>query len=309
MLLISEIVRANLIKGNRFGIELEVEGSSGRLLGYDFPKFVTERDGSLRDGGAEYVLAKPLTLTPAIAAYTNIYDKLVNDKYVKNKGKAGIHLHLNVTDLTPLQVLTLYCILVSVEDIMVEMYDETRRNNLFCLPVSVADGLVDSILDCIQVFGIGGNELWRKLSNYRYANINIASVVKNGTIELRGLESMASPAKVAIFLTMLDKAKKLCLKYDTPLDFIQSLSEQGAEQVCAELFGDEYLPYYDESKCFKALRCVQEIAYRVAEIPVAQEVPEEVRAFRLPRMLVEDFELRFGDVDEEADEDEDDDEW
>ena len=119
------------------GIEIEVEGQ-------DLPHVVsrywrTERDGSLKAAEAfEYVLKRPVPRADVKKVLTSLEKKWKsNNAIINDSFRAGVHVHINVRDLTTTQMVTfatLYYIfeetLLNYESILDEFIEVYPRINI-----------------------------------------------------------------------------------------------------------------------------------------------------------------------------------
>ena len=256
--LISKMV-GKKVDGNVFGLEVEVEGDFYRLCERGGRNFNVERDGSLRNGGAEFILATPCDAKALVLRYRRLLANIKED-VGKQTGQAGIHIHVNVTDLTVSELLTMYTILVCAEPCISKLYHPSRQYSLFALPVAYAQEIVDFL--CLSHrFRPTVLKWWKDLSQYKYCNINLASVARNGTIELRGLETLCSHRKLSRILNVLEAAKEMAKEYNTPMALIESLSDQGVKFVIDQLFGEDAQELFNQKDCMDNLRIIQPLAY------------------------------------------------
>lgn len=122
----------------RFGIEIEVEGQN---LPPAIPYFKRVADHSLRGESAEYVFDKPLNLDQVHKAM-DAFIFYMNGVKVDDSDRTSVHVHLNVQQWTVKRVFTFFMLYAMFEEFLVKFCGESRENNLFCLRLKDAEGLI-----------------------------------------------------------------------------------------------------------------------------------------------------------------------
>ena len=115
------------VSSSLVGVEFELEGMNRFRV--DDPEFAAYwkivEDGSLRDGGKEFVLSRPFAgadLDKALSLFDKHVSKSGHD--IKISDRTSVHVHIDVRDLTFAQ-LTIF------ETALFNMAGETRANNIF----------------------------------------------------------------------------------------------------------------------------------------------------------------------------------
>lgn len=202
------------------GIEIEVEGD---LLPPAVGLWKRERDPSLRgpDTG-EYVLTRPIPINNVGRELTILKDAFVKYGSTFNESpRAGVHVHVNVCDLTFKQVITMVCAYIILEEFFIRYCDKSRDGNLFCLPTYSASYLLSQIRQTCEK----DDAYIMNTDNIRYASINVNSLFKYGSIEFRSLESTYNFDKIRVWCEMLYKLKVAAQKYADPADLLMSFSK------------------------------------------------------------------------------------
>jgi len=88
--------RGERVRGD-VGVEIEVEGNN--LPQYDLDGWRVEHDGSLRGESAEYVFGRPRYVNEA-KAFVDELCKTLEPCDIQDSGRGGIHVHVNIRDLT-----------------------------------------------------------------------------------------------------------------------------------------------------------------------------------------------------------------
>jgi hypothetical protein len=220
-------------KAGEVSLEIEVQGTNlPDLVPYHWR---VEEEGSLKSSypivGREYVLIEPCMfneLGPHVD-YLNGYIKEEGGTVIPSY-MAGTHVHVNVQDLTPKQLITYICAFLILEELLVDWCGPSRVGNHFCLRSSDAEGLI-TVAD----------EKNKGLS-VRYSTVNVASVLKYGSLEFRSLDSTMDKKRLLTWAGVLLRIKKMSMQYDSPAALVISLSSGGYENFALEMLG----VYYDD---------------------------------------------------------------
>jgi len=243
------------------GIEIELEGKNFPLK---FSKYWTSKtDGSLRGNNIEYILTKPLARTvypKALKYLTDMQDK--NGTVVKNTGNAGIHVHINVQEMSMVQVYNFICLYLMYEDLLMAFCGESREGNFFCLRAKDAEYLIKVLTD------VAKQEYWEGIDaggNVRYASINVGALRKFGSLEFRGMRSPIDNDTLILWTEVLLKLKDCAKKYKTPKDIIEGFSRDGQEYFTEKVFGKYakkiFRDYNWGEKLVEGMWRAQDIAY------------------------------------------------
>jgi len=243
------------------GIEIEMEGKS-LPSGEAVSKYWTkEADGSLRGESAEYVLQKPVevkNITKALNELEKAFNSHGTTFYKSHR--AGIHVHVNVQDLTPNQLvsfITAYCVL---EEVFLSYCEESRRGNHFCLRLSDASWLMDEIAKAIEE---GDLSRFRN-DDLRYASINLTALHKYGSVEFRALESTDDFDKITIWAKALHQLKVWASGVSDPTEVIAQSSLLGFLPFAKNMLGDYwqvFAPLATEEKIIRGVRNIQYAVY------------------------------------------------
>lgn len=246
------------------GIEIEMEG---RNLPVDSVVSNTASwkgttDGSLRgESSAEYVLSKPVRRDKVSTVLKELQDYLASEKAkLIPSDNAGVHVHINVQQLTFKQVVNFAILYFIFEDLLVKFCGTSREGNLFCLRVKDAEALLWALRQCI----LEGS--FRKLqdNSYRYASLNFTSLSKYGSLEFRSMRSVDDFSVISTWVELLLRVKDASREYEEASDIIASASQSGFSRFFTQVFGG----YSDLLHCkeldeivLAGLRRVQDVAY------------------------------------------------
>lgn len=186
------------------GVELEMEGVntaelSKRYHAQDPHYWASHSEGSLRDGGIEFVFNRPMPLAdmPKLGASL---EHILGNQTPTHSIRTSTHIHVNILHET---IRSCYSILGAwwlIEDALIRTQGKAREGNLFCLPVSRAEGILETLIGDIQDgehFDNSGHEGWR------YAALNFTAFQKFGSAEFRFLAGTNDWREVTLWVNAL----------------------------------------------------------------------------------------------------------
>lgn len=217
------------------GIEIEVEGVN---LPPGYKNWRREKDGSLRGESGEYVLREPVPINDVQKNLAELAKTFEDTGATFNHSpRAGIHVHINVCDLSLKEVMTMVCAYIIIEELLINFCDKSRNGNHFCLTTYDASYLLNLFRQACMM------EEVRLLNTdaVRYAALNITSLFKYGSVEFRALESTNDFNKVNTWVQMLYKLKLATKQFRDPQDLLMSFSMKDYVAVLNQIMG-EYAP-------------------------------------------------------------------
>lgn len=173
------------------GIEVETEGLEP-VSDNDFPNVIwgTVADGSLRNGGMEFVSHVGIRAHHAYAGLAGLFSFLRKSK-AKVSDRTSIHVHLNVLNMTTEELNSLLILYAVVEDSLFQYAGDFRVNNVFCTPLSMnSKGLYSSIESYLK-------------GSQKYTAFNTLSVREKGTVEFRHMQTSYDEGYVFRWVVML----------------------------------------------------------------------------------------------------------
>lgn len=232
------------IKQGDLGIEIETEAARA----YDVPRiqgWVSKSDGSLRDFGIEYISNGPVTIGN-LRSHLETWQTGLGSLHKSLKTDSvstSVHVHVNIQELTPLQVLNFYLVGVLFEDVMSVYAGEDRRGNLFCLRTSDAESHFNQVrrsvsrasseADLVRSFNPQGEQ---KI----YANVHTIPIMTLGTIEFRIMRGVTDIDPMEIWARTIYNLREFSKRFATPVDLLAYLKATGPRQVMAEAFGRDF---------------------------------------------------------------------
>lgn len=254
------------------GLEHEYEGvKDSSLPKHTFADFWTyHEEGSLKDNGAEYVFATPLF---GIDAY-NALEWLVahaKDSGWKCTKRTGIHVHLDVRDLTVPQLAGLCILYAAVEPILYRWVGDGRDSSHFCIPLYRADeallGTCSIIRSALQDDKGDGHTALNLAEEYqRYAGFNLQALHKFGSIEFRQLQTTHDLGRIVDWVNMLMSLKSTALKLpQSDGAVVRMIQKMGARELLAYVFSGTlseklYTAKSDEDLVIRGLPSARDIA-------------------------------------------------
>lgn len=246
------------VKGNKFGIELELEGKNVALQDVATKGWRRTQDGSLRGESVEYVTSSPVELKAAKKLMVDLFKKFEENKVVFNDSiRTSTHVHLNFTDKTAKQVVNFFTLFTVFEELLQYYSGEDRRGNLFCISSRDAEGIVQVLSDAVAR---GSFDRFAG-DRYKYAACNLSTLYKFGSIEIRTMRGATSADQVNKWLDILNDLYEYALnKMETPSNLIQDLSAYGAEEFMRRVFAPESV-----NELLRTFPVVQTLHYSLME--------------------------------------------
>jgi len=257
---IKDFIHGADVQGD-LGIEVEMEGLQLPKEGSKYWK--VEMDGSL--GGpdnAEYVLRKPIKVG-------NLYDALKGLKSsfkehgskLKPSVRAGVHVHINVQDMSVLDVANFVTLYLVLEDLLLEVCGEGRQSNLFCLKGCEAEYMIYQAAQFFKTEDIG----YLDHNNIRYSGINLAAIPKYGSVEFRSFRTPKDINEIGDWAETLHELKELSKEYECPSDILSGYSDFNPVEFLTKhlpRYADKLMDLDDwQSKLKRGMRSAQDLAF------------------------------------------------
>lgn len=231
------IPRRKLTKGD-VGVEIEVEGS--RLPGPE-QYWRSEHDGSLRGESVEFVLEKPLSM-PDVRKSLSYLDSLYINRgtVVSESVRAGVHVHINVQELSIVELFSFMVVYIILEDLLIKYCGEYREGNLFCLRTKDAEFLL------WELEQVANNKEYVRFSSdiLRYSSMNVCSLWSYGSLEFRAMRGTRDLNTIGDWADILLNLRKQCVKFESPVQIIELLHQEGTEG-----FLETFLGVYKDKLC------------------------------------------------------------
>lgn len=212
------------------GIEIEIEG--GGYPEDPIQNWVPHPDGSLRNGGTEYVIRQPVLRDNVRAALDTLAEGLRNAPKVFSY-RTSVHVHINVQDMSIRQWCAYLVLFAIFEELLVNVVGPERAGNKFCLRFKDADASLRAVAS-----GVTEQNLPIQLQgDLKYASCNIRATLTHGTLEFRAMRGNLDPAFITDWVNVLMALKDHAKDVRDPTVFVGELSMLGARE-----FALKYLP-------------------------------------------------------------------
>lgn len=261
-MLVKDVFNVTPVDGD-VGIEIEVEGSNLPPSGSKSVYWRITEDNSLRGENREFVYKKPLCIdkvSDSLFELQVMFDKC--NSTVDYNHRAGIHVHVNVQDLTLRQLIafiSLYCI---YEQSLLNFCNPFRRKNHFCLSTADATFIVELLKVTLQ----SGEVNSLSTDEIRYCSINLTSLFKYGSVEFRSLESTGDSDKVIDWCNLLVKMRDYSKTVSIPTDLFYTASGAGHEEFTKQVFGEMFpviSPLVTYSTFYGGIRNIQHAVHSI----------------------------------------------
>jgi hypothetical protein len=257
---IKEILHLNEVEGD-VGVEIEVEGYS--LPEGPIPYWRVDTDGSLKAEEAyEYVLKKPVKIEDLKGRLAILKEAFEDEDAEFDEGyRAGVHVHVNVQNLTVKELFNYIVTSLVVEELLLTFCAKHRIGNHFCLRASEAEYMSQLLWKCAE----DKNLMHLRTDDIRYSATNLKPVVEYGSIEFRAHESTYDFDKINTWAEILVHIREASLGFDCPKKIMEEVSIGGYEGFVKKVFGphaDFFLKQPNWSgKIRKGILVAQDIAY------------------------------------------------
>ena len=212
-----------------FGVEIEVEPNNPTMRpSAFFPQneeytryWSTKSDGSLRNNGYEIIskVMNEFEIDQAKDSYNESFPWRLFDT---TSPRTSVHVHLNFSQNYLFEVITFFCHMLLIEDIVAEYCGKTRKGNLFALESGKSLANYNNVKELItkQDYRFGNND-------YRYTAINLESLSRLGTVEVRTMRGLTNIDEVFDWVMTLVQIKKWCSgKTPNQIDFENLLPKE-----------------------------------------------------------------------------------
>jgi hypothetical protein len=245
------------------GVEIEMEGQDFPEHGETYGNWHLTEDNSLRGESGEFVLRKPVFIKDLPKALDQLQDTLdYHETVVYNSHRAGVHVHINVQNLSLRQLVAMVALYSMFEKGLMTYCDPTRRGNHFCLPFSDASGVLDLFKESLE----SGRLLLLKNDDIRYSNFNFTSLFKYGSVEIRSLESTQDFSKINTWANLLLCLREFAKTVKVPTDLFATASGAGYNGFVEKVFGkwaDIIRPLMNENDFYDGIRNIQHTVHAI----------------------------------------------
>lgn len=267
------------------GVEIETEGFN---LARDVGKYWrAERDGSLRgEDNIEYVLKRPSSLQELkrALAYLNLCLEDEGSE-VDMSRRTSTHVHINVCDMSMTHLVNYIVLLLIFEDFLVDWCNPSRKGNLFCLRSSDAEGMILALTAFLRT-----GQRFNLHDNIRYSAINLASLSKYGSVEIRSLEGTVDSARITEWCEFLLHLREKAKTFNNPTQIIEDMSVMEYLPFVKSILGKHYRTLYKgkgkQARLLEAIRRAQDVAFSYREELFGGHNVENLKVRPVPNEIV-----------------------
>lgn len=226
----------------KVGIEVEVEKCymhEGDVPGTDL--WSAKVDGSLRDNGMEFVTNGGLVGEQIEESVKWLCSTAIKKKFSEGYPRAGIHVHLDVTDMNssgPYELATMLQTAMILEAPMFGFAGEHRRACGFCDAFSDSNHDFEHLSKVLFDWPNNTKELLREDRHYlsKYQAINLLPISRYGTVEFRHLPTTFNPERILNWINIILSIKKFAMSYKG--DVTVEAQRLGPIEFCNLVLGD-----------------------------------------------------------------------
>lgn len=218
-----------------FGIEIEVEGHNIAPINTKF--WTCTRDGSLRGESMEYISNGPQLFKDFKKIHAELMQHFKDHETIpKMSFRTSVHVHLNVNHLTPDELRTVVYLYLLFEEDLLKFSGEERYGNRFCLSIRDAEGFIESIK-----YHLGGTMtriVQIKADYIRYSSLNIASLIKFGTLEFRSMRGTLDYDVLSNWLKLIQCLRDAAVHFKNAKKVYDFLMNKGSDELYNKVFGN-----------------------------------------------------------------------
>jgi hypothetical protein len=225
--------RGDLVSTTKIGVEVEVENVRAAP---DIPGWNLTHDGSLRNGGVEYVFSSPIGGSSACTRLSNL-EQVLNTVSRKTFGpRTSVHVHVDVRDLTWKQACKMIMLYAMVEPYLFSICGQDRDENIYSLSLYRGQDQVTRLNNLIQ----NGPEYLNDSQWAKYSSINLLAMRTFGSLEFRGHKGTCDKGVLVNWINHLLSLKMYVLDESKDItDLPMILSQNGHIALLAEIFGQK----------------------------------------------------------------------
>lgn len=221
----------------RAGIELELEGV------YDpdgVDMWCIEGDGSLRNGGVEYITNGGFAGEELEGALDNLCQELSEIEYDVSE-RCSTHIHIDVRDMTQEQIVNFLCLGVMLEHVLFSLFGNKRTANLFCIATDGGGTNYENLITCLNHPESMLNINWTK-----YAAIGLKRIRDLGTVEFRMFQAITDKDQFVQVLNVLFAMKREAKDMMSPSSLVDFKLQHNASEIFRAYMPDvAYAPEFD----------------------------------------------------------------
>ena len=224
------------------GVEIELENV---FNGYKLGTYQKVTDNSLKINGAELVTV-PIKMKYLEVELRRLFGGLNSDTLVTKR--CSVHVHMNVRDMTPNQVLNLVMLYMIFERSLYRVSGD-RWNSNFCVPLAQAYNLVNELF-----------KNWDHVLSWfweKYTGLNLCPIYGGeshciGTVEFRQLHGTTSVEEIMMWCNMITALKRAAqdIPQEEILDIIKTIDSVDEYRLLARRIFGSYAKFLTTQSTF-----------------------------------------------------------
>lgn len=224
----------SLLDTTCIGVEHELEGVPNPP---SVDGWRTETDGSLRNNGIEYVFDGPAGGAVAEARIAEFAKRIDGVGYIINE-RTSTHVHIDFRDATVRDVARFVAVYCLLEDVLFQMCDKSRIDNPFCVPFRSSQRMLSAMRRMLERGSFDTRSISHEL---RYGALNLASLQRYGTVEVRMRETVIDPEELIFWCNIFLAIKQFVRSWTDvdPINVVQTMSAAGVDTVMRTILTED----------------------------------------------------------------------
>lgn len=275
---------------NKIGIEIEMEGlkDKGSLFALTSNGYWNIKDDSSLRGNAAELVSVPIFGEDIRTALEEVQAFFKAKKYKPAfNARTSLHVHMEMVDLSKEELIRLIVLYCAVEPVLFNYCDDTRQNNLYCLPISRIEEQKRRVARLIESLEASDRRaVQQHLQRWpKYCAINLNNITGIGTIEFRHMHGTVDTEEILTWIKLLMCIKKYAVHtmngyndfpeivsgFD-PREYLNSIFGELSVTIDGPMLGDQLLA---------GVRTAQDILlhrrlYKSTEIIASKQKPDMV---------------------------------
>lgn len=221
----------------KVGVEIECENVTRAPSAHCSQLWDSHVDNSLRNQGMEFTTKGGLVGTQLVEAIRVACTSFKEAKYSEGYPRAGIHLHVDVTDMNETsntQLLNMVLSYMMFEKALFAWAGEWRTACGFCDPLYMSQKDFQHLSELLYLWPESSSTLnERRFSKYQA--INFLPMARFGTVEFRHLPTTFDSQRILDWVNLC-----LCFKrygMETDIDPVDFMDQHGAASLIDRVFG------------------------------------------------------------------------
>jgi hypothetical protein len=212
-----------------FGIEIEVENAR-QPRDLEASLWTTVHDGSLRDGGCEFLSQRPMTKAEVEEQVPWFY-RWFDQHSFTNGIRTSTHVHANVMGKTGPQVAAICTLYTLVEPLLFRYCGPVREQNIYCVPWYRAT----DELEYVKYIAEGS---WSYLHNpCKYSALYLEPLMRFGTLEFRMAPVFDNAGALLTWVDIIERVVEN--GFETSEEVLAAFRELPSDEFVEGIFGEQ----------------------------------------------------------------------